>query len=230
MKAFLLVAGKGTRLRPLTDTIPKCLVPIKGKPLLRIWLELLKKHGITDVLINLHYLPDMVADYLAKDDSGVKVTTSYEPALLGSAGTVRANRAFVENERCFFIIYGDNLTDVNLTKMAQFHISHNSVFTIGLFRTNKPQQSGIAEIDQTGFVRSFVEKPAYPKSDLANAGIYVSGTGLFDLIPKKSPADFGFDVLPVLAGRMHGYVIDEFLMDIGSFENYETANKKWGGL
>lgn len=230
MKAFLLAAGRGTRLRPLTDSVPKCLAPIKGRPLLGIWLELLGRHGITDVLINLHYLPRLVEDYLAKADNGVNVTTIHEPELLGSAGTVRANRQFVDDEECFFVLYADNLTNVNLTEMAKSHLERDSILTMGLFRTNKPSQSGIAELDAAGFVQSFIEKPANPRSALANAGIYVCDRQMFNYIPDTHPADFGYDVLPRLVGRMRGFVIDGFLMDIGNIDNYRAANEKWGGL
>ncbi len=118
MKAFLLVAGKGTRLRPLTDTIPKCLVPIKGKPLLSIWLEMFKTYGITDVLLNLHHLSHIVKDYINANSFDINIETFYEGSLLGSAGTILANRDFVKSERFFFIVYGDNLTKINLKEMA----------------------------------------------------------------------------------------------------------------
>src|SRR6266496_1813946 len=107
MKAFLLAAGEGTRLRPITNSIPKCLVPIRRQPLLGIWLELCRESGIDEVLINLHSHGDSVRQFLAEDDCGVRVTLSEEPVLLGSAGTIAANRAWVESDAHFFVFYAD---------------------------------------------------------------------------------------------------------------------------
>ncbi len=227
MKAFLLAAGEGTRLRPLTYTIPKCLVPIKGKPLIGIWLDLLKRHGITDILINLHHFSYLVAEYLGKNiPQGLTVNTSYEEDLLGSAGTVLANKEFVEAEEQFFIAYADNLTDVNLSKMLDFHKSHQGIFTMGLFRSNMPEQCGVVELDNEGLITSFVEKPKAPLSNLVNAGVFLGNKELFKYIPQMK-ADFGFDVLPKLVGKAYGYVINEYLLDIGSISNYKLALKTW---
>ncbi len=118
MKAFFLVAGEGTRLRPLTNFVPKCLAPIRGVPLLGIWFKLFKLYGVRDLLINLHHLPHRVGEYIKTHGSGLNVTAFYEKQLLGSAGTVLSNMDFVKDEELFFIVYGDNLTNINLRKMA----------------------------------------------------------------------------------------------------------------
>ena len=230
MKAFLLAAGKGTRLRPLTYEVPKCLVPIKGIPLLGIWFDLCRVHGISEVLVNLHHLHRQVNEFIENNTVRLNITTFYEERLLGSAGTVLANRNFVSKEKSFFVIYTDNLTNMNLSNMLEFHSQHNGVLTVGLFRTSLPEECGIAEIDRNNVIRSFVEKPINPTSNLANAGIYIAGEKLFDYIPAKEVADFGRDVLPRLAGRMYGYVINEYFTDIGSHRNYELANEEWKGL
>ena len=230
MKAFLLAAGRGTRLKPFTDTVPKCLVPIKGTPILGIWLDLCRNYGITEILVNLHHLADMVEDYIETNSCGLDITVFREETLLGSAGTVTANRDFVREEKAFFILYADNLTNVNLERMMEFHLKNDSIFTMGLFETARPEACGIAKINGDKLITSFVEKPAEPVSNLANAGIYVAGQKLFDYIPQKEPVDFGFDVLPGLVGRMHGYVIEEYLLDIGKPDDYKRANKEWGGL
>ncbi len=228
MKAILLAAGKGTRLRPLTDTIPKCLVPINGEPLLGIWLKLLEAHGIKEVLVNYH-APDIEA-FLARDDSGVRIKAVYEEKLLGSAGTVRANKDFVEGEDAFLIAYADNLTNMDLTRMIEFHRARSGVLTMGLHRTGRPEACGIAALDADGLITSFIEKPKQPESDLANAGIYVAGQGVFDHIPsRKGLVDFGFDVFPALVGKMYGYEIEEYLLDIGTMENYKRAESEWRG-
>ncbi len=227
MKAFLLAAGEGTRLRPITYTIPKCLVPINGKPLLGIWLNLLKAHGVTDILVNLHHFSYMVAEYLAENTpAGIKVDTIYEEDLLGSAGTVLANQEFVAAEEQFFIIYADNLTAVDLSCMLDFHESHPGMFTMGLFRTDSPEQCGVVELKDEGLITGFVEKPENPVGNLANAGIFLVGREIFDYIP-SGKADFGFDVLPKLVGKAYGYVINEYLLDIGSIANYKLALQTW---
>lgn len=238
MKAVLLAAGKGTRLRPLTDTVPKCLIPINGEPMLGIWLRLLKKHGVGDALINLHYHAPSVEEFLSQDDSGVRVKAVYEEELLGSAGTLLANRDFLKGEQAFFIIYADNLTNLDLKKMMEFHLSvtdgsegNNCVLTMGLHRTERPEACGIAAIAERGLITSFIEKPKNPATNLANAGVYVAGQEIFKYIPEREGlVDFGFDVFPSLIGKMYGYEINEYLLDIGTIENYERANKEWGLL
>jgi mannose-1-phosphate guanylyltransferase len=114
--------------------------------------------------------------------------------------------------------------------MVDYHMERGGILTVGLFRTEAPQECGIAEIDRDSVITSFTEKPSDPVSNLANAGIYVAGEELFDHIPKKKFVDFGFDVLPGLIGKMYGYPIEEYLVDIGDPDNYKLANKQWEGL
>ena len=236
MKAFLLTAGLGTRLRPLTNGLPKCLLPICGKPLLEIWLELLGKHGVTDVLVNTHWYAEKVERFLSADYTDEinnkkrpkpNIELFYERELLGSAGTLLANRDWVADGQPFFILYGDNLTNIDLGKMYEFHLGHKLPFTLGVFRADEPERCGIAEIDEDGRVVDFVEKPDKPKSDLASAGIYVADSRIFAYYPPNSneirPLDLGFDVIPNLVGKMKAYYIEEFLMDIGTADSYEKA-------
>ena len=237
MKAFLLAAGKGTRLRPITDQIPKCLVPIQGKPLLKIWLEHLARYGVEEVLINTHHLADQIRAFVQNNRDGMpQIRLAYEPVLLGSGGTVRANRDFVDQDEDFFIIYADNLTDLQLSDMLRYHRQQGGILTMGLFESATPEACGIAEIDpkgkDRGLIVSFEEKPKKPKGSLANAGIYVASQQIFDFFPTEqirtaSPLDFGHHILPKLVGYMYGYVLDSFLMDIGTFENYELAQRIW---
>jgi len=231
MKAFLLAAGVGSRLRPLTDRIPKCLVPIGGVPLLGIWLELLRRAGATEALVNTHHLPEAVRSYVAAGPvPGIQVTLFHEPTLLGSAGTVWANREFVRGAGEFLVIYADNLTNMNLRGLLDFHRQKNAFFTMGLFATATPTQCGIAECGDDGRIRTFVEKPARPAGRLANAGLYVADERLFDLAPAAPFMDFGFDVLPLLAGRMYGYLIPGYYQDIGTPERLDEARRAWPGL
>ena len=227
MKAFLPAAGEGIRLKPLTNRIPKCLVPIKAEPLLHRWLRLCEGYAISEVLINLHHLPRLVEEFLNNASYRLEIKTFYEEKLLGSAGTLAANRDFVAGEKPFFIFYADNLTNMNLEKMWQFHKAHSGIFTMGLFKADRPKECGIVRLDGNGLVVDFVEKPDHPKSDLANAGVYVSSPQIFDYIPSKKVADLGLDVLPKLIGKMHGYSIKEYLLDIGTWEDYKKAQKEW---
>jgi mannose-1-phosphate guanylyltransferase len=223
-KAFLLAAGLGTRLYPLTQTTPKCLVPVGGRPLLAYWVDLLAYHGFTDVLVNLHHLPDQVTAFLDQLETDIRFEPFFEPELLGSAGTVRENRAFA-GDAPFLVAYADDLTDANLSALMAAHSPTGPMLTMALFEAPEPHRCGIAELDAAGTIVSFEEKPAAPKSSLANAGLYVSDGRLFDVIPDETPADFGRHVLPRLIGRMRGYRLTESLIDVGTPESYAAAQR-----
>ena len=238
MKAFLLAAGKGTRLRPYTDTLPKCLIPIHAKPLLEIWIDLFKAHGVDSVLINTHHFSAQVVRAAARlaDEKAIDIKTVFEPELLGSGGTLVENRAFIDPGEDFFIAYADNLTDVNLSAMAAFHRTRKAtgtVLTMGLFRAAAPAACGIATLDAGGTVTGFEEKPKKPVSNLANAGIYVATYNILEICRELRQAapdgvfDFGFHVLPRLTGRMSGYEIKAYLLDIGTVESYTQALEQW---
>ena len=237
LKAFILAAGLGTRLKPLTDKVSKCLLPIGGKPLLQIWLEHLEREGIGEVLVNTHGHHKQVENFLKGwPMNQLRVTLFYEPRLLGSAGTILANRDWVEDGLPFFIIYGDNLTDVDLEKLLNFHLDHGLPFTLGVFKSENPEQCGIAEVGKDGLVTGFVEKPRKPKSDLAAAGVYVADRRIFDFFPEMEPGwekgphlplDLGYHIIPRLVGQMKAYRITEFLMDIGTLGQYEQAQAIW---
>lgn len=217
-KALLLAAGLGTRLRPLTDRIPKCLVPIAGRPLLDYWFDRLAEAGIRDVRINTHYLREQVVGYIRGVSAGgaFRVTEAYEPALLGSAGTIHANRGFVADGEDCLIIYADNLSDVDLAALLSFHRSHGDPLTMMLFRAPNPEQCGIVELDSSSRVVSFEEKPVLPRGDLANAGVYIATADAYREIADMGAKDLGFDVLPAFVGRMRGWVWHGYHLDIGT--------------
>lgn len=229
MKSFLLAAGYGTRLKPITDTKAKCLVDMKGEPLLAWWFKLFRENNIDEVFINTHYLSEQVEGFVYEynEENSYKATTHFEAELLGSGGTVLKNKEFVEGEDSFFICYADNLTDISLRDMYAFHKKNHGILTMALFRTNKPNQCGIASLDENKKIVSFIEKPEKPESNLANAGIYVANQEVFDFFPDKEVIDFGKDVLPSLTGRMYGYEINNYLIDIGTMDNYLKAQKEW---
>lgn len=229
MKAFLLAAGHGTRLRPYTDITPKCLLPIAGVPLLQIWLALCRRFGVSEVLVNTHAHASEVKNFMSSWKNGVRVTVVEEKNLHGSAGTLSVNRDWVKGEDTFWIFYADVLTNIDLDAMWQAH-RPGSAATLGLYTVPDPERCGIASLDHEGTIVEFVEKPATPKGNLAFAGILLATAELLDAIPNKPGADIAFDVFPRLLGRMRGYRIPEFVLDIGTLENYEIAQDRWPSI
>jgi mannose-1-phosphate guanylyltransferase len=227
VKAFLLAGGLGERLRPLTDAIPKCLVPIGGRPLLAIWLDLCARHGITDVLVNVSRHASLVAQFVGNYTGPIRISVVIEQEPCGNAGTVRDNRAFVDGEDSFFVLYSDNLTSADLSRLWQAHSAHAGVLTVGLFETPWPEMAGIATLDREGRLTAFEEKPSRPTSNLANAGIYVARASVLDLIPEGPVVDFARDVFPLCAGRMHGSHLAGYLLDIGHPAALERAAREW---
>jgi mannose-1-phosphate guanylyltransferase len=227
MRAMLLAGGRGERLRPLTDALPKCLVSIGGDPLLGIWLDLCTRHGVTDVLINISHHASLVRQFLDGYHGSARVTLVEETAPRGNAGTVRVHREFVNHDESFFVLYSDNLTTADLSALWRFHHTHTDPVTVGVFQTAYPTMAGIVTIDGGDRVIDFVEKPAVPASDLANAGIYVLRRDVFDSIPEGGIVDFGQDVFPRLLGRMRAYQIHDYLLDIGHPAALARAQVEW---
>jgi mannose-1-phosphate guanylyltransferase len=230
VKGFLLAAGTGTRLRPLTNTIPKCLVPIKGTPLLGIWLEWCALYGIDEVLLNSHAHSERVREFIDAYRGPVRVTLTHEPELLGSAGTLHVNREFAAGEKEFAVLYADVLTNCRFDLLRDFHRMRAAPVTLGTYRVPNPTQCGIIATDESGRVVEFVEKPHFPKADTAFSGVLLGGPALLNHVPGRLPADIGFDVLPHLVGKMFAYPIAEYVFDIGTMEKYEQAQGEWPGL
>jgi mannose-1-phosphate guanylyltransferase len=227
VKAFLLAAGIGSRLRPLTNTTPKCMLPIAGRPLLDHWLDAFDLAGVDEVLVNLHHLPDVVRDHLAARSGSPRVVLSYEPELLGSAGTMVANRQWVDGEDFFLACNADNLTDFDVRELVKAHRGHDAVATFGVFHSDNPSAGGVVEVDSSGTVTGFTEKPANPVSDLVNAGVYAFSPGVLDEIAGDPPKDIGHDLLPRLVGRAKVVPVDGYFRDIGTPDAYERAQKEW---
>jgi mannose-1-phosphate guanylyltransferase len=227
MKAFLLAAGIGSRLRPITDTVPKCLVPIDGRPLLDLWLDTLEEAGAEEVLINLHHLSGMVEAHVGRRSGPPVIRTVFEPELLGSAGTLAANRGWVAGEEAFLVCNADNLTDFDVRQLVDFHRESDAVASLAVFRSSQPWAGGVVEVTEDKWVTGFVEKPAHPASDLVNAGIYVFDAGVLDQIAGPAPRDIGYDLLPRLVGRARALTIDGYFRDIGTLEAYQRAQAEW---
>ena len=227
MKAFLLAAGVGSRLRPLTDTTPKCMLPIDGRPLLDIWLDAFDRAGVDEVLVNLHHLPDVVQRHIAERVGPPVVRTVFEPELLGSAGTLRANQRWVEGEEFFLVCYADNLTDFDLRSLIEAQQQNRPVATLAVFRSENPSAGGVVELDATGLIIGFVEKPSEPVSDLTNAGLYAFRPGVIDEIDGGLPSDIGYDLLPRLVGRARALPVEGYFRDIGTADAYRRAREEW---
>jgi len=230
MKAFILAAGNGTRLRPLTDNLPKCLLPVRDVPLLAIWLESCKIASIDEVLINAHTHGEKVREFAASYRDEIKIHVTQEEQLLGSAGTLAENHRFVEGESAFFVLYGDVLTSASLSDMASFHLQKKQLATLGVYQVPDPQRCGIVTIDSQSLIQKFQEKPAQPQGNWAFSGVMMASPEILDCIPAHRPADIGFDLLPQLAGKMAAYKISEYLLDIGTLHNYNMAQTSWPGL
>lgn len=228
MKAFLLAAGIGSRLRPITDTIPKCMVSIGGRPLMDIWLDAFSQAGVTEVLINLHHLPDVVRAHARERAGGPRIRLVFEPDLLGSAGTLVANREWVRDEELFLACNADNLTDFDLRSLIEAHRGGGAVATLTAFHSANPSAGGVIELDPGGTVTGFTEKPPNPASDLVNAGIYAFSPQIFDDFDACLPCDIGHHLLPRLVGRAKAIPVDGYFRDIGTVDAYELAQKEWG--
>ncbi len=214
---MILAAGQGTRLWPLTEHTPKCMVPIGGKPLLEHTIVWLRKYGVTDLIINLHHLPHMVTDYFGDGQKlGVKITYSVEEEALGTAGGVKNVAWFFDGPfgpaqgRPFFVWYGDNLSTCRLDRLWEFHRAKGGIATIALHYREDPTQSGIVGLDENDRVVRFLEKPQPEQvfSHWVSAGIFVLEPGVLDFIPADRPSDFGQDIFPALLAEgasLYGY-------------------------
>ena len=228
MKAMVLAAGRGTRLRPLTDTCPKPMVPIAGRPLLEHVLVLLRQHGFDQIAINLHHLPEIVRNYFGDGTAwDVKLTYSLERSLLGTAGAVRRLDWYFDEP--FLVYYGDHLANVDLTSLSVAHESSSAIATVGLIEKPDAASSGIVDLSPDGLIRRFVEKPRPEQvfdGFLVNAGIYVCQPAIMDWIGAGATADFGHDIFPNLlesAQALMGFRLDGQLLGTDTLERYQEV-------
>lgn len=247
MKAMILAAGEGTRLRPLTLETPKALLPIGEHPLIQHQLSWLKRHGIQEVAINLHHLGDKIKDFVGDGPRwGMKICYSPEETLLGTAGAVKRMEHFFNDT--FVVVYGDVLTNLDLSAMVNFHHQKNGVATLAVFQAANPLQVGVVEMDAEGRILSFVEKPQSLDLEprtlnverrisnikapvLASGGVYVFEKQVLDHIPAQGFSDFAYDIFPrviALGLPLYGYLPsskDYFIIDIGTWDKYRKANE-----
>lgn len=230
MRAMILAAGEGTRLRPLTERMPKPMVPVAARPILEYNVRLLAKHGIRKLVINLHHFPEMITGYFGDGKVwGVSIIYSYEPVLLGTGGAVRKVQHLFDDT--FLVVYGDNLTTCNLQTLCAFHQEKGGIGTMALFYRDDPTSSGIVELDEDQRIIRFLEKPAPSQvfSHWVNTGLLVLKPEVLDYIPPGQPSDLGRDVLPTLleAGHpLYGYRMSEGLWWIDTLEDYRRVQKR----
>lgn len=227
MKALLLCAGEGTRLRPITNTIPKPLVPINGKPLLEYWLENLTKAGVTEFLINTHYLSKEIEYYVVTSPFKDKITLVYEDKLLNTAGTIVKNRDFFQKDEAFLLVHADNLSFCNFENFLSSHRnkSNNTKITMMLFKTDDPSSCGIVELDDRNIVQNFYEKVQNPPSNLANGAVYICDYSILEYLIslEKEVIDFSLEVIPQYLGKINTFLNDKYHRDIGTVESYALA-------
>ena len=228
MKAMVLAAGKGTRLKPLTGVIPKPVAPVAGKPIIEYIFELLAASGFEEVHVNIHYLAQVILERYGETTvvDGMPVHFSREEWLAGTAGGVR--RLADRFDDTFVVIMGDALTDVDLREIVAFHKERGALATLALRRVEDTSQYGVVELDGQNNIVGFQEKPhpSEATSNLANTGIYVLEPEVLDYIPEGAFFDFANDVFPLLleAGeRFVGYEGKFYWSDVGTLESYRQA-------
>ncbi len=228
MKAVVMAGGEGTRLRPLTSNQPKPMVPIVGKPCMEHILELLREHGLTEVIVTVAFLPQAIRSYFGEGDTlGLDIGYSVEESPLGTAGSVRL--AARQLDETFVVISGDALCDLDLTKLIEFHKERGAAVTIGLKSVENPLEFGIVVTDEEGRIERFLEKPSWGQvfSDTINTGIYVLEPEVLTHVPTDRPYDFSKELFPYLLemGRpLYGFVMDGYWQDIGNLDQYRQAN------
>jgi len=225
MKAVVLAGGYGTRLRPLTYSTPKAMIPLVNKPVIDYILDYLVGYGLKDIVITTNYLREQTINYLSSRKD-LKLSYPEEPFPLGTAGSVK--NACIDDTA--LIIQGDNITDINIKKLMDFHQKHERLVTIALLAVPDPSLYGIAEIEQSsGRVKKFKEKPSPHEcfSNLANTGLYIIEPEAMEYVPEGRAFDFSKDLFPILVAQneVYGCVVDGFWTDIGSLEGYMKASR-----
>jgi len=212
-KAMLLAGGSGTRLRPLTESVHKCMVPVWGRPLLEHTIELLRRQGVTELTINLCHLAETVIEHFGDGGAwGVHISYSIEERPLGTAGGVKKAADFFDGP--FFVWYGDNLSNCDLEPLYAFHQARGGLATIALHYREDPTPSGIVGLDDDGRITRFLEKPRPEQvfSHWVSAGIFVLEPEILEMIPSDGAPDFGRDVFPALLAQgapLYGYRLPE---------------------
>lgn len=215
MRAIMLAAGLGTRLRPLTDVLPKPMVTVVDRPLMAHTLDLLERYGVERALANLHHLPDVIESYF-----GARLAYAREGRLLGTAGAVRAAADFFGDETGL-VVYADTLTDIDVTELAASHSAAGAAVTISVKRMSELSGLGVVLAGDDGRVLAFQEKPDPREalSDLVSCAVYCFEPEVLDHFPCRPALDWGSDVFPALLEQdvpLHAHVIGGYYNDMGS--------------
>ena len=228
MKAVVMAGGEGTRLRPMTASMPKPLLPVANRPIMEHVLRLLKRHGLTETVVTVQFLASLVKNYFGDgDELGMDLTYAHEEKPLGTAGSVKNAEEALKNDS-FLVISGDALTDFDLTDLIRFHRERGALVTVCLTRVPNPLEFGITIVDEEGRVERFLEKPTWGQvfSDTVNTGIYVMEPEVFDYVEPDVPVDWSGDVFPRLMKEgkpIYGYVAEGYWEDVGTHESYVKA-------
>lgn len=233
MRVLLLAAGIGSRLRPLTNKVPKCLVKICGIPLLEHWLLLLNSELVGEIFINLNYLSEQVKLFLESRDSTQNIVQLYEPELLGTAGTIKKNyKDFCGKP--LMVIHADNLSKFDLSAFKNIFDSRapNIEITMMTFYADEPKKCGIVELDEQGIVVKFHEKVENPPGNLANGAVYIISSKIIDFIHNSNGPflDFSVDIIPHFIGKINTFHNDLYHRDIGTPESLELAQSEFKRL
>jgi len=228
MKAVVMAGGEGSRLRPLTSRTPKPLVPIANKPVMEHIIELLRAHGITELVVTVHYLADEIESYFGDGSNfGVSITYVVEDTPLGTAGAVKLAQPWLSED--FLIISGDVLTDCDIGTLVQRHRAQDNDATIGLMRVSNPLEFGVVITEGDGRITRFLEKPSWGEvfSDTINTGIYVLRPHVLDRMEPGGVYDFSRDIFPPMlheGQRLGSFVLDGYWTDVGNLQQYAQAN------
>lgn len=230
MRALLLAAGLGTRLRPITDTVPKCLVPIHGKPLLGYWFDLLMPAGVDRVLVNTHYLPDAVRRFTAQSPWRSRIDLVHEDQLLGTGGTILKNRSYFGAES-FMVVHADNLSHFDVAAFIDRHVNRppGIEITMMTFETDDPRSCGIVEEDAGGVVHAFHEKVDDPPGTRANGAVYILAPSMVEFMASlnKDCVDLSTEVLPCFLGRIQTFFNADYHRDIGNLASLALARETY---
>jgi NDP-sugar pyrophosphorylase family protein len=228
MKAMLLAAGAGTRLRPLTYQIPKPMVPVVNRPVIHHVLDNLLRHGVSDVMVNLHAYPEQVRGYCGDGSRwSLDVSYSFEPKLMGTAGAIKKTESFFKDGP-FFVMSGDGVSDIDLTEMLAFHRRKKSLATMALKAVDSRFDYGVTLSDKRGRITGFMEKPNWSEvfSNKVNTGIYLFEPEVLKLIPKGRPYDFGHELWPKLLkmkAPIYAYETRAYWCDVGNLSEYRRC-------
>lgn len=234
LRAMLLAAGLGTRLRPITLHTPKCMVLIDGEPLLGRWLSQLEAVGCEAVLVNTHYMADQVVAYIkSREKCAMNVETVHEPKLLGTAGTLLVNQKFF-TDKTGLLIHADNVMEESLDRFLEAHKRRKEgcLMTMLTFNTDTPSSCGIVEVDESQVLRGFHEKIRNPPGNRANGAVYAFDETLLQHLNgmTRPPADFSVDVIPNLKGRIQTWHTVRRYLDIGTPETLSKAQRLYSTL